>query len=92
MKAETKLAQFMDRYFYSRLRDEVTECPIEYERMYAKALKGVFEYTLKLMKSCKCGGKDGDSSCYSCLRNYGNQKYHDLLKRKYVIDFIGQFL
>lgn len=33
-----------------------------------------------------------DSSCYSCLRNYYNQKHHDELKRKYVIDFIGNVL
>lgn len=52
-------------------------------------LEGVLKYTLKLMKGCICGGEEGDSSCYSCLRNYRNQKYHDILKRKYVIDFLN---
>ena len=31
-----------------------------------------------------------DSSCYSCLRNYYNQKYHDDLKRSYVIEFLNR--
>lgn len=38
---------------------------------------------------CICGNTDGDSSCYSCLRTYQNQKYHDIIKRKYVIDYLG---
>ena len=51
-------------------------------------LENVFKKTLEIMKGCICGGDEGDTSCYSCLRNYGNQKYHDVLKRKYVIDFL----
>lgn len=35
----------------------------------------------ELMKDCTCGGTDGHSSCYACLRNYRNQKYHDILDR-----------
>ena len=56
------------------------------------ALEQTLRTTLEIMKSCDCGGSDGDSSCYSCLRNYYNQKHHDALKRKYVIDFIGEVL
>lgn len=55
-------------------------------------LESVLKYTLKNMKGCVCGGEQGDSSCYSCLRNYRNQKYHDVLKRKYVIDFLSAIL
>ena len=55
-------------------------------------LEKVLRTTLNLMKSCDCGGDEGDTSCYSCLRNYGNQKYHDSLKRKYVIDFLSEVL
>lgn len=55
-------------------------------------LYNVLKYTLKLMKGCVCGGDEGDASCYSCLRNYRNQKYHDSLKRKYVIEFIDSIL
>lgn len=51
-------------------------------------LEGILRYTLEQMQRCVCGGDDGDSSCYSCLRNYRNQKYHDILKRIYVIDFL----
>ena len=52
----------------------------------------ILTYTLKMMKCCVCGGEVGDSSCYSCLRSYKNQKYHDLLKRKYVIEFVEEIL
>lgn len=51
-------------------------------------LEGVLQKSLMLVKSCNCGGEEGDSSCYSCLRNYYNQRQHDLLKRSYVVDFI----
>lgn len=44
------------------------------------------------MQQCDCGGQDGDTSCYSCLRNYYNQKYHDKLKRFYVVDFLKKIL
>lgn len=52
----------------------------------------VLQRSLSMMKGCVCGGDEGDSSCYSCLRNYRNQKYHDILKRKYVIDFLSGIL
>lgn len=39
-------------------------------------------------KNCTCGDENGDSSCYSCLRMYRNQKYHDILKRRYVVEFL----
>ena len=55
-------------------------------------LERVLEATLKLMQSCTCGGEEGDSSCYQCLRNYYNQKYHDILSRKAVIDFVKAVL
>lgn len=57
-----------------------------------KVLEGVLRETLNLMNQCDCGGEDKDSSCYTCLRGYYNQKHHDLLKRSYVIDFINEIL
>ena len=39
-------------------------------------------------KNCTCGDEQGDSSCYGCLRMYRNQKYHDILKRRYVVEFL----
>lgn len=57
----------------------------------ATVLDGALKETLKLMNQCNCGGDLKDSSCYSCLRNYYNQKYHDNLKRNIVINFINEF-
>jgi ATP-dependent helicase YprA (DUF1998 family) len=53
-------------------------------------LEDVIQETLKLMERCDCGGESKDSSCYSCLRNYYNQKHHDDIKRGYVIDFLNE--
>ena len=36
---------------------------------------------------CKC-----KSSCYSCLRSYNNQRYHDSLDRIKAIEFIKKFI
>lgn len=58
----------------------------------ASVLKQVLHSALQLMQRCTCGGASGDASCYTCLRMYRNQKHHDQLKRKYVIDFIRQLL
>ncbi len=55
-------------------------------------LETVFRETLSIMKGCTCGGEKMDTSCYSCLRNYYNQKYHDVLQRRYVIDFLESVL
>ena len=57
-----------------------------------QALEEVLMQTRQIMLSCSCGGENGDTSCYSCLRNYYNQKHHDDLKRGYVIDFIDRLL
>lgn len=65
---------------------------------YANMLNGrdgieaVLKTTRHIMLSCSCGGEKGNSSCYSCLRNYYNQKNHDIMKRRYVIDFIDKIL
>jgi|BioPla2DNA2_1021312.scaffolds.fasta_scaffold11179_2 ATP-dependent helicase YprA (DUF1998 family) len=54
------------------------------------AIEEILRETLKIMQQCDCGGEYGDTSCYSCLRNYYNQKYHDRLKRLYVVDFLKE--
>lgn len=56
------------------------------------ALKLVLQETLHLMERCTCGGDTADTSCYSCLRNYYNQKHHDQLNRGTVIRFIRSIL
>jgi hypothetical protein len=55
-------------------------------------LKAVFEASLTQMLGCTCGGESMDTSCYSCLRNYYNQKYHELLQRGYVVRFLESVL
>lgn len=51
-------------------------------------LEGCLRRAFEIVKQCKCGGEYADSSCYSCLRNYYNQRYHEELKRSYVVDFL----
>ena len=53
-----------------------------------KVLEQILRSTLIFVSSCTCGGAERDTSCYSCLRNYYNQKHHELLQRRYVIDFL----
>ncbi len=55
-------------------------------------LKAVLSETLILMRNCTCGGDSMDTSCYSCLRNYYNQRYHDSLQRGYVVRYLEQVL
>ena len=58
----------------------------------AANLEGVLRQAYAIVSECTCGGPEGDSSCYFCLRNYRNQKYHDDIKRKYAIDFFKGFI
>ena len=50
----------------------------------------VLRSTLSRMEACDCGGDLRDTSCYGCLRNYGNQYCHDDLVRGLVIDFLRE--
>ena len=45
----------------------------------------------RVVSNCDCGGEQADTACYSCLCNYYNQRQHDILKRRYAIDFYQQF-
>lgn len=53
-------------------------------------LERVLRVALEIISGCTCGGTEMDTSCYSCLRNYYNQKHHELLQRKYVIGFLSE--
>lgn len=55
-------------------------------------LKAVLKETLKVVDSCSCGGKEGETSCYGCLRNYSNQYCHDILNRSLVVEFCKKLL
>ena len=46
----------------------------------------VVEKAIAITKGCNCS-----PSCYSCLRNYYNQKIHDLLNRKHAYDFLENY-
>jgi hypothetical protein len=48
-------------------------------------LRDAVEASLKKMDSCSCGI---DTSCYNCLRNYQNQRFHDELQRGYAIEIL----
>jgi len=54
-------------------------------------LKNMLREGAKVVNNCTCGGSEADTACYSCLCNYYNQKQHDILKRKYAIDFFKSF-
>ncbi|RXK17383.1 DEAD/DEAH box helicase [Macrococcus sp. DPC7161] len=48
-------------------------------------IEEIFRTAKDKLKNCEC---DEDSSCYHCLRNYQNQKFHDKLSRKEIIKTI----
>ena len=52
----------------------------------SNAARGLDEIPIAITKGCNCS-----PSCYSCLRNYYNQKIHDLLNRKYAYDFLENY-
>lgn len=54
--------------------------------------ESILRSTLNILLKCNCGGEEGDSSCYGCLRNYSNQFCHDKLKRNLPINFIKKIL
>ena len=39
-------------------------------------------------KDCRSCDDTGETSCYDCLRTYQNQRYHDQIKRKYVVEYL----
>lgn len=46
----------------------------------------VVDKAISITKGCNCS-----PSCYSCLRNYYNQKIHDLLNRRYAYEFLENY-
>lgn len=47
----------------------------------------VVQKAITITKNCNCS-----PSCYSCLRNYYNQKIHDKLNRTYAYEFLEKYL
>ena len=54
-----------------------------------KKLRATTEAALAKVDSCKCGE---DTSCYNCLRNYSNQRFHDILQRGYAVRILRAML
>jgi len=56
---------------------------------FVKDAKNNFEKVIKeaitLCRNCFC-----ESSCYDCLKDYGNQSYHDKLDRQSVLNFFAE--
>lgn len=52
----------------------------------------MFENAAEVVSTCNCGGDKADTTCYSCLRNYYNQRHHEVMKRSYAIDFFKSFI
>ena len=52
----------------------------------------ILQSGLRILENCTCGGDQGDTSCYGCLRNYQNQFVHDVLRRDYAIKALRKIL
>ena len=48
-----------------------------------QAFMKVIESAIQLLEECKCS-----TSCYNCIRNYYNQKFHDYLNRIDALEFL----
>lgn len=55
---------------------------------HSGTLKEMLRASLARLENCRCGGTDGASSCYGCLRNYRNQFCHEDLQRGHVMQFL----
>ena len=50
-----------------------------------EVLKAVIKRAINLLETCECS-----PSCYRCLRNYENQKIHEILDRENALNFLKQ--
>ena len=57
-----------------------------------ETLTAVLMAALTKLGRCECGGTLRNTSCYGCLRTYGNQFCHDQLRRGPVMDFLQDTL
>ena len=48
-----------------------------------EALKAVISRSISMLENCECS-----PSCYRCLRNYENQKVHEILDREKALAFL----
>jgi len=57
-----------------------------YSSRAVQNIQEVFEIAEKIVGACDCG-----DSCYSCLRSYTNQMFHQRLNRHFVLEGIQRF-
>lgn len=60
-----------------------------YTREIPQFVPEILKETFRRMENCSCGE---ETSCYGCLRNYGNQYCHDVLSRGAVMDSLKSIL
>jgi hypothetical protein len=63
---------------------------IEIERYCTEdgeVLTAVIKRAINLLDTCECS-----PSCYRCLRNYENQKIHEILDRENALNFLKQLV
>ena len=57
-----------------------------YSTRAVQYIQEVFQIAEQIVESCECG-----DSCYSCLRSYNNQMFHQRLNRHYVLAGLQRF-
>ena len=87
-------------YYYKKDNDEGNFCFVIFDKTPGGAgyvtsiiqnkvlLSKVLQETYNFVKYCPEKDCSENSSCYGCMKNYDNQRYHEMLKRKYVIRFL----
>jgi len=53
-------------------------------------MQKVLNTTYEIVDRCECGGKEANTSCYGCLRNYTNQYCHEEMERRFILEFLGK--
>ncbi|OLR58524.1 hypothetical protein BHF70_02145 [Anaerostipes sp. 494a] len=90
------------RYFYNKATRSGNFMIILYDKTpggagHVKRLNNphIFEKVLsetrRIVRGCTCGGAMMDTACYQCLKSYSNQRVHDILQRRYVLEFLDDF-
>lgn len=90
------------RYFYNKSTRSGSYTIVLYDKTpggagHVKRLNNpqIFESVLResreIIGNCNCGGVMMDTACYNCLKSYSNQRVHDILQRRYVLEFLDDF-
>ena len=58
----------------------------------AEELQQLLRNAYDVVDQCTCGGESEDTACYSCLWNYSNQNYHNILTRRSAKTFLREYI